>query len=127
MYYLKGFVDLTNEPPSRDQWGIIRAKVKEASPVETFVVDAPPMHNPIHDPRPFLDRSRPWAPSPQRVAIVVAAVQHLRDNPKLKAVEVCRRCNLNILGGQLLPSHFFVYTSGNIRQQTRQLCGDRPP
>ena len=22
MYYLKGFVDLTNEPPSRDQWGI---------------------------------------------------------------------------------------------------------
>jgi hypothetical protein len=47
MYYLKGFVDLTNEPPSRDQWGIIRAKVKEAFPVETFVVDAPPMHNPI--------------------------------------------------------------------------------
>ena len=60
MYYLKGFVDLTNEPPSRDQWGIIRAKVKEASPVETFVVDAPPMHNPIHDPRPFtfIDRSK---------------------------------------------------------------------
>ena len=54
---------------------------------------------------------------------MVAAVQHLRDNRKLKAVEVCRRCNLNILGGQLLPSHFFVYTSGNIRQQTRQLCG----
>lgn len=68
MYYLKGFVDLTNEPPSRDQWGIIRAKVKEASPVETFVVDAPPMHNPIHDPRPFLDRSKlppmgPFAPT----------------------------------------------------------------
>lgn len=53
MYYLKGFVDLTNEPPSRDQWGIIRAKVEEAFPVETFVVNAPPMHNPIHDPRPF--------------------------------------------------------------------------
>ena len=34
MYYLKGFVDLTNEPPSRDQWGAIRAKVKEASPVD---------------------------------------------------------------------------------------------
>ena len=119
MYYLKGFVDLTNEPPSRDQWGIIRAKVKEASPVETFVVDAPPMHNPIHDPRPFtfIDRSKlpPLPPSPRRVAIVVAAVQHLRDNPELKAVEVCRRCNLNILGGQLLPSHFFVYTSSNIR------------
>ena len=59
MYYLKGFVDLTNEPPSRDQWGIIRAKVREASPVETFVVGAPPMHNPIHDFRfPVLDKSR---------------------------------------------------------------------
>ena len=59
MYYLKGFVDLTNEPPSRDQWGIIRAKVKEASPVEPFVVDAPPMHNPIHDFRlPVLDKSK---------------------------------------------------------------------
>ena len=75
MYYLKGFVDLTNEPPSRDQWGIIRAKVKEASPVETFVVDAPPMHNPINDPRlrrsadwPVLDHSKlpqagPYAPT----------------------------------------------------------------
>lgn len=58
MYYLKGFVDLTNEPPSRDQWGIIRAKVKEAFPVETFVVDAPPMHNPTNDPRPR--RSTDW-------------------------------------------------------------------
>jgi hypothetical protein len=58
MYYLKGFVDLTNEPPSRDQWGIIRAKVKEAFPVETFVVDTPPMHNPINDHR--LRRSTDW-------------------------------------------------------------------
>ena len=58
--------------------------------------------------------------------IVVAAVQHLRDNRKLKAVEVCRRRNLNILGGQLLPSHFSVYTRDN-SVQTRQLCGDRPP
>ena len=117
MYYLKGFVDLTNEPPSRDQWGVIRARVKEASPVETFVVDAPPMHNPIHGHvrSSTVPSSRPSAPSPQRVAIVVAVAQHLRDNPRLKAVEVCRRCSLNILGGQLLPSHFFVYTSGNIR------------
>lgn len=69
MYYLKGFVELTNEPPSRDQWAIIRAKVLEASPVEPFIVDAPPMHNPIHDFRhPVLDRSKlppagPYAPT----------------------------------------------------------------
>ena len=59
MYYLKGFVELTNEPPTRDQWAIVRAKVLEASPVEPFIVDAPPMHNPIHDFRsPVLDKSR---------------------------------------------------------------------
>ena len=57
MYYLKGFVDLTNEPPSRDQWGIIRAKVKEASPVEPFIVGSPPMHNPTTMP-PFLDKEK---------------------------------------------------------------------
>ncbi len=57
MHYLKGFVDLTNEPPSRDQWGIIRAKVKEASPVETFVVGAPPMHNPTTI-SSFLDKTK---------------------------------------------------------------------
>ena len=57
MYYLKGFVELTNEPPTRDQWGIIRAKVKEASPVEPFVVDAPPMHNPTTI-SSFLDKTK---------------------------------------------------------------------
>lgn len=59
MFYLRGFVELTNEPPTKDQWAIIRAKVKESSPVDTFVVDYPPMHNPIPgSPRAFLDRSK---------------------------------------------------------------------
>lgn len=70
MYYLKGFVDLTNEPPSRGRSPTGRAKVKEASPVEPFIVGSPPMHNPIHDPRPFtfIDPSKlpplgPFAPT----------------------------------------------------------------
>ena len=51
MHYLKGFVELVNEPPTRDQWAIVRAKVLEAYPA----VDKPlPMHNPTHDFRPFL-------------------------------------------------------------------------
>lgn len=50
MNYLRGFAELVNEPPTRDQWAIIRAKVLETSPVETFVVDAPPMHNPLNLP-----------------------------------------------------------------------------
>ena len=60
MYYLKGFVELTNEPPNRDQWGVIRAKVLSTSIVEPFIVDAPPMHNPtsMGDVRPFIDQTK---------------------------------------------------------------------
>lgn len=42
MFYMKGFVELVNEPPTRDQWGYVRARVKEAFAVETFVLNTPP-------------------------------------------------------------------------------------
>jgi hypothetical protein len=53
LFWLKGHFDLSNEPPTTEAWGAIKAKVREAFPVEAWVVDSPPMHNPIH-----LDRSK---------------------------------------------------------------------
>lgn len=47
LHYMKGFAELVGEPPTRDQWGVIRQKILETSPEETFIVDSPPMHNPI--------------------------------------------------------------------------------
>lgn len=51
MFFLKGHFETTNSPPTDKAWGILREAVLSASPVEPFIVNSPPMHNPIRDPR----------------------------------------------------------------------------
>lgn len=42
MYYLKGHFELSNEPPSREAWGVMRAHVLGASPVEPLLMNPIP-------------------------------------------------------------------------------------
>ena len=35
MFYLKGHFELSNEPPTREQWAKIRSRVLEAFPIQT--------------------------------------------------------------------------------------------
>jgi hypothetical protein len=41
LYYLKGHFELSNEPPSRDAWGIIRAHVLGATPADGVILRNP--------------------------------------------------------------------------------------
>lgn len=59
-YYLTGFFELVGENPTREQWGVIRAKVLSATPVAR----EPQLHNPNNAVPPFLDmRKLPQMPA----------------------------------------------------------------
>ena len=56
MYYFKGFFELSNEPPTREQWGKIRSHVLDAYPV--VAQNAPQGSSAPPFPQFLLDRAK---------------------------------------------------------------------